>query len=567
MNILGIQKDHNSSACLFVDNELVYYNQEERLSKFKKDTGLPIRTLQEILKIESTIDVLIISGYDSIFTENLSIINIIEKLGFTRGIDFKFEPYYHSHHLSHAATAFYNSKFDNALVFISDGKGATYNLDNGDQAQETTSIFTASYPDQFGLVYRRFFTHSKDYQNASVVWDNAFTVDKKRPPRYLRKKSIIEIRNDYDLGFMYEGTSRSMELDDEGGKLMSLQTFGVKDNSLPPVLTEDGKFNMDIFKFDEFNRHRGFDIGKYPSFTYQEQKINFSSQIQATFQNIGLNLIKDMLDKTGEKNLILSGGTALNVVANSFYRKNLPSDINLYIEPMCGDEGNCIGLCQYYIQTETKATEIKKPLSIYLGGHRPQYEYSLKENEFEIKDADEILITDLIRAGHVVALYQGRAEAGPRALGNRSFLYDPRVVNGKDVVNKLKYREPFRPFGAVVMQEHASDWFELDKIKESPFMMYAVDIKDQKFNLIPAVTHVDNTCRIQTVTREQNQHLHNLLKTFNDETGVPMLLNTSFNLAGKAIVETLDDAISALRESSFEYLYLPEIKTVLYIKN
>ena len=117
------------------------------------------------------------------------------------------------------------------------------------------------------------------------------------------------------------------------------------------------------------------------------------------------------------------------------------------------------------------------------------------------------------------------------------------------------------------MQEHASDWFELDKIKESPFMMYAVDIKDQKFNLIPAVTHVDNTCRIQTVTREQNQHLHNLLKTFNDQTGVPMLLNTSFNLAGKAIVETLDDAISALRESSFEYLYLPEIKIVLYIKN
>ena len=131
----------------------------------------------------------------------------------------------------------------------------------------------------------------------------------------------------------------------------------------------------------------------------------------------------------------------------------------------------------------------------------------------------------------------------------------------------LKYRESFRPFGAVVMQEYASDWFELDKIKESPFMMYAVDIKDQKSNLIPAVTHVDNTCRIQTVTREQNQHLYNLLKTFNDETGVPMLLNTSFNLAGKAIVETLDDAISALRESSFEYLYLPEIKTVLYIKN
>jgi carbamoyltransferase len=146
-------------------------------------------------------------------------------------------------------------------------------------------------------------------------------------------------------------------------------------------------------------------------------------------------------------------------------------------------------------------------------------------------------------------------------------LFDPRVLNGKDIVNLVKGREQFRPFAAAVMKEHTEDWFVLEKITESPHMMYAVDVKENKLTIIPGVIHVDNTCRIQTVSKEQNLNLYNIINSFYQETGIPMLLNTSFNLAGDPIVETINDAIASLRRSRLEYLYLPDIKKLIYIKN
>jgi carbamoyltransferase len=204
---------------------------------------------------------------------------------------------------------------------------------------------------------------------------------------------------------------------------------------------------------------------------------------------------------------------------------------------------------------------------MYLGGTGPTYEYSLAEGEIEINNVEADLIANLLKAGHIVGLFQGKAEAGPRALGNRSLLYDPRVETGKDIVNVIKGRESFRPFAGVVLSEHAQDWFVLEKITESPYMMYAVDVRHEKLKLIPAIVHVDNTCRIQTISQEQNTHLYNILQCFYKETNVPILLNTSFNLAGDPIVETILDAINSLRQSRLEYLYLPDIKKLIYIKN
>lgn len=565
--ILGIQKDHNASACLFYNDQLIYYNQEERLSGIKKDSGLPIKTLQEICKISSEIDVLVISGYDTAFNDSLSIMSILRKLGFTRSSTFEYVPYYKSHHLMHAARAFYNSTFDEALVIVRDGKGSSYNLNNGQIATETTSVFSASYPDKFNLVYRRFFTKSPIHENLSILWDNNFTLDTSPVPRYVNKKTIIDIRNDFDLGHMYEGTSRSLGFDDEGGKMMGLQSYGTSDDSLPDVLDENFQFNMDIFRFDDNRKHRGFDTLKYPNLSSSEGQINFAFKIQKAFETSGLKLIKEMLKLTGYKNVILTGGTALNVVANSFFRKNLANDIRLYCEPHCGDEGNCIGISLYYYNERYKIKEPKQPLSMYLGGNDPIYDYSLAEGEIEINNVDEVVIANLLKAGHIVGLFQGKAEAGPRALGNRSLLYDPRVEKGKDIVNIVKGREAFRPFAGVILLEHAKDWFVLEKITESPYMMYAVDVKDEKLKIIPAVVHVDNTCRIQTISQKQNIHLYNILEYFYKETKVPILLNTSFNLAGEPIVETILDAISALQRSNLEYLYLPDIKKLIYIKN
>lgn len=176
-------------------------------------------------------------------------------------------------------------------------------------------------------------------------------------------------------------------------------------------------------------------------------------------------------------------------------------------------------------------------------------------------------VAQLIADKNIVALFQGKSEAGHRALGNRSILYDPRDLNGKDHVNIVKKREWFRPFAASVMLEKANEWFDMAGLKESPYMMYALDIIKDKINLIPCVSHVDNTCRAQTVSQSQNPHFYNLISAFNELTNIPMLFNTSFNLAGEVIVETELDAIDVLKRSKIEYLYLPEKQELIIEKN
>lgn len=167
-------------------------------------------------------------------------------------------------------------------------------------------------------------------------------------------------------------------------------------------------------------------------------------------------------------------------------------------------------------------------------------------------------VAEIIADKNIVALFQGRGEAGPRALGNRSILYDPRDPNGKDHVNTIKKREDYRPFAGSVMLEHAHDWFDMRGLKESPYMMYAVNVLETKKQSIPCITHVDGTCRVQTVTRNQNQNYYDLINAFYKITGVPILFDTSLNLAGEPIVHSLEEAIRVLQNSEIKYLYLPE---------
>ena len=185
----------------------------------------------------------------------------------------------------------------------------------------------------------------------------------------------------------------------------------------------------------------------------------------------------------------------------------------------------------------------------------------------ENKTVTSLDVAKLIADKNIVALFQGRSEAGHRALGNRSILYDPRDPNGKDHVNIVKQREWYRPFAASVMLEHVHDWFDMASLKDSPFMMFAVDVLKEKQKLIPCVTHVDGTCRIQTITQEQNLNFYNLINSFYELTNVPMLFNTSFNLAGEVIVETEEEAIDVIRRSKIEYLYLPEKQILMIEKN
>ena len=176
-------------------------------------------------------------------------------------------------------------------------------------------------------------------------------------------------------------------------------------------------------------------------------------------------------------------------------------------------------------------------------------------------------VAKLIDDGYVVAIYQGVDEGGPRALGNRSFLFNPRIYEMWGHVNILKKREWYRPVAGSILLEDFSEWFDNGAIKETPFMTYAIDVRPEQAKKIPAIIHKNKTCRIQTVREEDNSHYYNLIKAYKDLTGVPIVGNTSFNLAGEPIVHTLKQALSTLERSFFEYLYLPEKATLIYAKN
>ena len=164
---------------------------------------------------------------------------------------------------------------------------------------------------------------------------------------------------------------------------------------------------------------------------------------------------------------------------------------------------------------------------------------------------------DVLLNQEIVAFFQEKkSEIGPRALGNRSILFDPRNKNGKEIVNKIKKRENYRPFAGSILAEHASAWFEMGNIKESPYMLYSVPVKENKKNKIPSIVHVDGTCRVQTVTKEQNNQFYNLIQCFYKKTNIPILLNTSFNMAGEPLVNTMEDAINTIKKTNIKYFYV-----------
>ena len=191
--------------------------------------------------------------------------------------------------------------------------------------------------------------------------------------------------------------------------------------------------------------------------------------------------------------------------------------------------------------------------TLYLG---PEYDLSHIEGD----TVNSMYVARLIEERNVVAIFQGRSEAGPRALGNRSILYDPRDPDGKDRINRIKQRESFRPFAGSVLLPHAHEWFDMGGLDESPFMMYAVDALPHTHDKIPAILHIDHTCRIQTVGLKDNTNYYQLIDSFYQLTKIPLLLNTSFNLSGEPLVETPDDAIDTFECSAIDYLYFPEVQ-------
>jgi len=554
-SILAINPGHNGSAALVVDGEVVYYSEEERLSRMKYD-GNPFRAMIHVL-INHVVDEIVIGGT----TNQLSQLPWTGEDAYS-ALARKFNPNVkitkmgHLHHLGHAANTFYGSGFDSAVAIIVDGAGSFHQEQVNENfvvgGFETETIYQCSYPHEFNAVYKRYADgNAAYYDNGIQEFDNSVTITK-----------AYEAVSDY-LGFGFI----------EAGKTMGLAPYGERDEYIPEFFI-NGKGNKNLLmplypagaRIDE-NRNPYLKRFAEPKEWHNDFNLirdvdkNLAYHVQQAVEEQMYDLIQKAVDITGETNVVISGGFGLNCVANYKFVKRFPN-LKFYIDPIAHDGGTAIGLARYAWFVQSLETTPKELSTVYLSAPPDYSQLSLIEQNklnAEVVDATASDIAQLIDQGNIVALFQGRAEGGPRALGNRSILFDPRRPDGKDFVNRVKRREWFRPFAGSVLEEHANEWFDMAGMTSSPFMMYAVDVREDKIEQIPAVTHVDNTCRVQTVNPDQNPHYYELISEFQKLTGVPLLFNTSFNLAGQPLVETIIDALVTLFNSDIEYLYLPDV--------
>ena len=563
---------HDTSVSIVKDDQVLHI-LEDRLGRVKHASP-PIYSLYNIPYFTDRIDVL---SFSNLFHQSTEFGVYSAFLKHLTSITFA-EPNYNElilthHHLLHARVSFSHSGLKDAVIVVLDGAGSTWSY-----GKENQTIFDVVNPESLRYdPYNQSLDYSFNIKEKFILGDGSPVKDCTNSPIpvYVGKDTNI------GAGFVYTAATEWLGFDGlEPGKTMGLSAYGKEDSNIPELLSTEtfGNDSCQIIQpnYLEDNLQSDPDTNSYlfkyrPGFAdlkldidrTEENKQNVAYRVQKDYEKYLIHTCKRALSMSSSKNLILTGGCALNCVANYKLLKELPDDINLYVEPVCDDSGVSLGGAYHTYDPSCKVDFKLKDL--YLG--RPlMNEYKLLdgEDEYEVTGKD---VSSLISKGNLVGIIQGRSEIGPRALGNRSLLFDPRVKDGKDIVNRVKKREYFRPFAGTVLLEHARDWFDMDRLEESPFMMYAVDVLPEKRDLIPSIVHVDGTCRIQTVTREQNKHYYDLISEFYKETGVPILFNTSFNLAGDTMVDTIEDGLYTLRNSEIEYMYLPETSSLIYVPN
>lgn len=576
--IAGITRGHNGATVLLKDGEVVFYLEEERLSRKKYDGG-PLAGLLKVKEYTDKIDYLVVAHTQPLdsagkidFTGDDMFTGFARKLGL---IDQKCNSREHPqvvdlgliHHELHAACAFYNSGFEEAACVIVDGAGTFVPLGDNNIGWELETIFHASYPNDFKTKYKHIGVRGPQTTFEKIQVPHSFR-GKEGDLHDVVFSDRPGITKCYEAMTNYCGFSFI-----EAGKAMGLAPYGKPNPNIPFVFHgEEGKFlsNRNLFVPNYPNGAHIDRVGfPYLNTDNLEVKKDLAYAVQKATEEQVLRLIKKAVEVTGSKNVVVAGGYGLNCCANYHYLSGLPEGVKIYNEPISHDGGTCIGAAKFVHHQINNDKTIRKQTSIYYGPNYFEttgYDINLDETNGEtIREVTKDEIIDLIREKNLVALYQGGSEAGPRALGNRTLMFDPTVPNGKDLVNEIKHREWFRPFAGTILAEHVHEYFDLRGMEDTPFMMYAVNCQPGIEEVIPSIIHVDGTCRIQTVTKEQNKHYYELIEKFREKTGVPILFNTSFNLGGDPLVETIDDAIDTLRKSDIQYLYLPEIDQLIHI--
>tara|TARA_Y100000590_G_scaffold287765_1_gene323991 strand:- start:141 stop:1886 length:1746 start_codon:yes stop_codon:yes gene_type:complete len=573
MIILGINAYHgDASACVFVNNELVAAAEEERFTRIKHSAGFPYNSIKfclDFCKIKfSDVDHIAINRnpkqkiISKLIYASKNIFNIkflsnrVTNLKKINSLKEELEKNFNEscnanlhqidHHTSHIASSIYFSSYDNTNFISVDGFGdftsTVIGFFDGDKINKLDEVL---FPHSLGL----FYTAITQY-----------------------------------LGFLKYGDEY---------KVMGLAPYGepIYFNKIKNILInkENGLFNLNL-KY--FHHHTGNvemtwltgepKIGK----VYSKELVNLLGpernpkdriekihmDIASSAQKLYEETLFDMLNKLYEKNnndsLCVSGGCGMNSVANGKIIKNTKYK-KIYIPPSPGDSGGAIGAASFFINKKYKISN-KYADNPYLG---PEYDSEnikqlliknnkeIEDKNINIKKFDNIdsllsVTAKLIAEGNIIGFFQGRMEWGPRALGNRSILADPRNSNIREILNvKIKKREEFRPFAPSIIKEKVSEWFEIND--DVPFMSKVFQIKNMKRKLIPAVTHVDGSGRLQTVTKELNENYYKLINYFYRITGIPMLLNTSFN-ENEPIVCDPSQALDCFLRTKMDYLIMQD---------
>jgi carbamoyltransferase len=553
MNILGISCwYHDAAAAIVQDGKLIAAAQEERFTRKKHDPGFPINAINYCLKEAgiSTKDLDYIGFYDKPLTKFDRILQtyvstwplsyksfikampvwmkekiwvpqtIKQNLGYNGPILFS------EHHISHAASAFLVSPFEEAAILTMDGVGewdtTTFGYGKGNDIQ---LLKTIHFPHSLGLFYSAF-TYYLGFRVNSAEYKVMGLAPYGKPTYYdLIRENLIDVKED--------------------GSFKLNMNYFVYDRAL----TMTGK------KFEELFGH--------PARHFESKLEQFHKDVAASLQKVTDEVVVKMANhvykETKLPNLCMAGGVALNCVANSKVLQQTPFK-NVFIQPAAGDAGGALGVAFYIYNTLLGNKREYEMTNAFLGpsfsdDDIAQYLDTLGI-EYQKLDRRELLQTTakLIAEQKVIGWVQGKMEFGPRALGARSIIADARNKENWQRVNlKIKFRESFRPFAPTVLEERTVEYFEFDR--PSPYMLFVAQVREDK-RVVPAITHVDGSARLQTIKREDHPLYYDLIQEFERQTGCPVIINTSFNVRGEPIVCTPQDAFRCFMRTEMDYLVL-----------
>ncbi|PWW03200.1 carbamoyltransferase [Paenibacillus cellulosilyticus] len=535
MHILGLGgTGHSFSACIVTDGTIQIAVEEERLNKVKH--SLLDENDRKLARCKAGEYCLNELGIPFNQIELVVTSNIINKLYYSR---YATKTILMPHHLSHASSTYYTSPYSEAAILVVDGCGGIIGSSGFQKPLEVETISTFYGQDKY----------ITDVSKITGSWMSS------RFPYHSIGEFYFSVTAALGFSFLEEG------------KTMGLAPYGtdeyVKTFEGFYSISDDGQF---IRNQDHVNRMDRFMTEQLHWAKLNDElfkvKANLAYAAQFHIENVLIQACNTLYKKTHSKNLCLAGGVFLNSSANYRILKETPFE-NVYVFPQSGDTGIAIGsaLYGYHIYKDKPLIKTNQPFSPYLGRNAAPYELEQAIQEYEGKLKVETPtniykeVARHIAKGAIIGWSNGRSEVGPRALGNRSILADPRSEKMKEIINsRIKHREWFRPFAPVVLAERQQEYFAL--AEPSYYMLFVAPIHEEKQKYIPAVTHVDGTGRVQTVSKESNKELYNLLQHFYELTGVPVLLNTSFNDNGKPIVETPHDSIKAFMEMDLDYLVI-----------